>query len=651
MRNLYFMPFSKSLSLGTMMFCAYASFSQCTSIIDVDFDNHSNKIYTVEDAKNDFNNKLKPWTASTYRGLSGPGASSNLIEDTPQETRIENGTLKAEYLKDDASGRSGGFLFDSYFDAVDEAYLEYKVKFDENFFWATGGKLPGLGGSTSGINSETTGRGTIPSGCKYNADGWSARLMWRRNRQQTDTPYLILYSYFAEKTNGQSRTDGDCGDAKKIFTGLNGNTWYTIRQYIKMNTPGQNDGVVTMWVNEEMVYNDDKALIRNSGKNSLKINALIMNTYRGGSRTDPVWHSPRTEYAFFDDFKVWTGCSTPPGTTNTAPTGEFLNPTFNQIETGYDELYVNVTGEDIDGDDVDVTLKIDGSEIRTERGAPYEFGHNPVDPAVDFTDETRFLSVGDHLFEAIITDSKGASTTISKTITVVEPKGPYSGTPMLIPGTIEMEDYDKGGANVSYKDNDVTNRGGEYRNDQVDITSMEGGLALGWISNGEWLEYTVNVEETADYDMTMFYAANGTNASVGLSSNGTDLLTAFTLPESGGFSNYVTVERLNVSLTEGEQVLRFKVEQNGFNIDKIVFAPSTVTSTNERSSLEALVIYPNPNTSGIFKLTQSVEWKIISTQGVLITQGAGKQIDLSGINKGVYLVQLPSGVAKRIVID
>ena len=114
-----------------------------------------------------------------------------MIENTPQETRIVNGTLRAQYLKNDASGRSGGFLFDPYFDAVDEAYLEYKVKFDDNFFWATGGKLPGLGGSTSGINSESTGRGTIPSGCKYNTNGWSARLMWRRNRAQTNAPYLI----------------------------------------------------------------------------------------------------------------------------------------------------------------------------------------------------------------------------------------------------------------------------------------------------------------------------------------------------------------------------------------------------------------------------------------------------------------------------
>ncbi len=303
-----------------LLFSKQQTSAQCKSMIDVDFDNWNNRRYSISDIKKDFNNKVKPWTASTYRGVEGPGAAGNLIENTPQETRIVNGTLRAQYLKNDASGRSGGFLFDPYFNGVDEAYLEYKVKFDDNFFWATGGKLPGLGGSTSGINSESSGRGTIPSGCKYNSNGWSARLMWRRNREQTNAPYLILYSYFADKTNGSARKDGDCGDGKRIFSNLKDNTWYTIRQYIKMNTPGQKNGTVIMWINGKETYRDTKAKIRNSGKSSLKINALIMNTYRGGSRTDKVWHSPRTEYTFFDDFKVWTGCSNPPGGGGGTPT-------------------------------------------------------------------------------------------------------------------------------------------------------------------------------------------------------------------------------------------------------------------------------------------------------------------------------------------
>ena len=390
------------------------AFAQCNTIIDVDFNNWNNRRYSISDIKSDFNNKVKPWTASTYRGVEGPGAASNLIENTPQETRIVNGTLRAQYLKNDASGRSGGFLFDPYFDAVDEAYLEYKVKFDDNFFWATGGKLPGLGGSTRGVNSESSGRGAIPSGCKYNTDGWSARLMWRRNRAQTDQPYFILYSYFADKTNGQPRQDGDCGDAKRIYSNLKDNKWYTIRQYIKMNTPGQRNGKVIMWIDGVETYRDNNAKIRNSGKSNLKINALIMNTYRGGSRNDEVWHSPRTEYTFFDDFKVWTGCGNPPdGGENTPPNVSFATPSGNtSVQEGYNDFQVTVNASDNDGSISNVKLYVDGDLIRQESVAPYTWGQG------NNTNELLGLSVGQHAFRAEATDNDGAKTSKTFVLTV-----------------------------------------------------------------------------------------------------------------------------------------------------------------------------------------------------------------------------------------
>ena len=113
----------------------FLSNAQCKLMIDQNFNHWNDKAYTVADAKSDFNNKIKPWTASTYRGLIAPGADANLIGDVAQQTRIVNGELRAEYKKNDAGGYAGGFLFDPYFDGVEEAYLEYKVKFDDNFFW------------------------------------------------------------------------------------------------------------------------------------------------------------------------------------------------------------------------------------------------------------------------------------------------------------------------------------------------------------------------------------------------------------------------------------------------------------------------------------------------------------------------------------
>jgi len=349
------------------------AYSQCDTIIDQDFNHWDNRRYSIQDAKSDFNDRIKPYTAGSYRGIDAPGAAANLIDDVPQETRIVDGTLRAEYTKNDASGRSGGFLFDPYFDGVEEAYLEYKVKFDANFFWATGGKLPGLGGSRLGINSESENRGAIPSGCGYNDDGFSARLMWRRNRDQTIPPYLILYSYFAEEDDGSPRQESGCGDQYRLFTGLEDDKWYTVRQYIKLNTPGQRDGVVVIWIDNEETFRKEDALIRKTGKEDLKINALIMHTYRGGARTDPVWHSPRDEFAFFDDFKVWTGGLGCVGI-NEKPAISFTSPANNANFMVGENVSVNVSASDPDGSINNVKLYLNDSLVRVLDSLPYTWG-------------------------------------------------------------------------------------------------------------------------------------------------------------------------------------------------------------------------------------------------------------------------------------
>jgi len=85
--------------------------------------------------------------------------------------------------------------------------------------------------------------------------------------------------------------------------------WYTIRQYVKLNTPGSNNGILKMWIDGQLLMDLDDIAFRLPGKGNVKINALVGHTYRGGNATDPVWWSPTTDYAYFDDFKVWTNCS------------------------------------------------------------------------------------------------------------------------------------------------------------------------------------------------------------------------------------------------------------------------------------------------------------------------------------------------------
>lgn len=261
-------------------------------ILDQNFDQYTDSlIYTTAMANTDFGG-VRAYTSGEIRGLD---------TNWPQTTRVLDGQLRAEYIANAASGRMGGFLFDKEFQPVEAAMLEYKVKFGENFTWATGGKLPGLGGS--GLS----GNGTMPSGCVSRSsdnskNGFSCRLMWRTNRAHTAAPKLVVYLYHPNRPK-------DCGEDVFIIKDIKKGQWYTIRQYVELNTPGKDDGVLKMYVDGKLLVDRNDIQYRLAGKENVKINALIMNTYRGGSATDPVWWSPNTDYAYFDDFKVWSNCN------------------------------------------------------------------------------------------------------------------------------------------------------------------------------------------------------------------------------------------------------------------------------------------------------------------------------------------------------
>src|SRR5262249_8477650 len=69
---------------------------------------------------------------------------------------------------------------------------------------------------------------------------------------------------------------------------------------------------------------------------------------------------------------------------------------------------------------------------------------------------------------------------------------PYTGTAMAVPGSLPAANFDNGGEGIAYHDNSTGNAGGAFRQTDVDLAaSSEGGYTIGWISSGEWVNYTV----------------------------------------------------------------------------------------------------------------------------------------------------------------
>ncbi|HJR59990.1 MAG TPA: carbohydrate-binding protein [Vicinamibacterales bacterium] len=139
---------------------------------------------------------------------------------------------------------------------------------------------------------------------------------------------------------------------------------------------------------------------------------------------------------------------------------------------------------------------------------------------------------------------------------------PFTGTPVSLPGRIEAEGFDNGGADVAYRDTTAGNEGGAYRQTDVDIepaSDSGGGYNVGWMRAGEWLNYSVNVATPGTYTLRVRVAAEGAGGRFHIDSNGVDRTGPVTIPNTGGWQVWTTITA-TISLPAGQQVLRLVVD-------------------------------------------------------------------------------------------
>jgi len=147
------------------------------------------------------------------------------------------------------------------------------------------------------------------------------------------------------------------------------------------------------------------------------------------------------------------------------------------------------------------------------------------------------------------------------------------------PGTEVMAaDFDLGGLNYAYND-DANNSVGndDYRKGKGDANSygveVEGnGNNLGYISAGDWYQYTVEVEEGGTYLFDTSLSANG-EGKFHLEVDGIRIPGDTNVPSNGSWSSwlYFPTTPIELNLTEGKHRVKFIVDQAGFNLRAIRF--------------------------------------------------------------------------------
>ena len=179
------------------------------------------------------------------------------------------------------SNGSGAQWFIDLHGEYEEMYFSYWVRFDDDFDFVLGGKLPGLGGGVS-FDDRT--------------NEWSGRLMWREGGKAE----FYLHTPAENDHNPGTRFWWNTEGFQATFIP---GRWHHIEMRYRLNTPGQFDGLMEGWFDGVKAARYNAFYFRDAPTSSAQIAWVFFSTFFGGSSSD-IWQARKDEHATFDEFIV-----------------------------------------------------------------------------------------------------------------------------------------------------------------------------------------------------------------------------------------------------------------------------------------------------------------------------------------------------------
>lgn len=173
---------------------------------------------------------------------------------------------------------------------ADELWCSYEVYFEKDFDFRNGGKLPGFCGGKC-----YTG-GDKPK----EADGWSNRVMWKKDG------FLTQYVYhYGQKDryadNFKWNLNGEIPQKR-----IRPEKWHQILMRVKMNDVEPENGmlpngILQTWFDGELVVDLDSLVFRN--RSDLKIDRFYFSTFHGGN--DKNFAPRRDSFIRFRNLRIF----------------------------------------------------------------------------------------------------------------------------------------------------------------------------------------------------------------------------------------------------------------------------------------------------------------------------------------------------------
>ena len=174
---------------------------------------------------------------------------------------------------------------------------------------------------------------------------------------------------------------------------------------------------------------------------------------------------------------------------------------------------------------------------------------------------------------------------------------------------VEAEDY------KDYFDTTSGNTGGAYRNQDVDIqatSDVGGGFNVGWLAEGEWLTYDVDIPEDGLYQIvTRVASARNQQHNLEVSLDGQT--TSFNFDGTGGWQSWEDLSSGTLKLNAGSHELRLDIGSFGFNVNYIDLVPLEVIRV-EAEDYKDYFDTTSGNTGGAYR-NQDVDIQATSDVG------------------------------------
>ena len=158
----------------------------------------------------------------------------------------------------------------------DEIFFRYMLRLN-NWDTTSDGKLPGPAGIYG-----ASARGCIPS--TEASPGWSARMLFKATGALQAGPDDTVIGYYVYHLD----QPGSCGENMIWDPGVVvHNRWYCVEGHVRLNTPGENDGVIEGWLDGVQAMRRDDMAFRRDGESNIHVREFFLNVYHGGTEPAP----------------------------------------------------------------------------------------------------------------------------------------------------------------------------------------------------------------------------------------------------------------------------------------------------------------------------------------------------------------------------